>query len=111
MKHERENNEHTIVFCQTFYPMGEEDKPLFVVVDTSPTFNPKIISASQVVVENEMERIGMPGGIDPLEVFCFRDIWDIERIIKAMSAQLGGKLSKDIEVLLRECSVKPPRIV
>lgn len=110
MKREREDSEHAIVFGQTFYPNGEQDKPLFVVIDTSPIYNPKIISASQVV-QGDTERIGIPGGIDPSEVFCFRDVWDVERIIKAMNVQLGGKLPKDIEVLLQEYSTKPPRIL
>ncbi len=111
MKPEREDNKHTIVFGQAFRCRGRVGSYLYVVIDTDPKFNPNVISASQIVIEGNIERLGIPGGIDPSEVHNFRDVWNIERIIKAMGITLGGDLPNDMKEMLIENSRKPPRII
>jgi len=111
MKPEREEDEHTIVFGQAFCYRGKVGSYLYVVVDTDPRFNPKVISASQVVKEGKIQRLGLPGGIDPSEVRNLRNVWNIERIIKAMGITLGGDLPNDMKEILIENSRKPPRII
>ena len=81
-----------------------------MVTDTSPQHNPKSISAAQVVIlESGLEKLGLPGGINPEDVGQAQEIWTVDRVIKVMGMTFNGNLPEDMQELLRENAAKPPR--
>jgi len=103
-------SEREIVFGQAFYPNEDSSESIFVVTDTLPQHNPKIISVAQVVItEYEAERLGLPGGINPEDVGQAQEIWTVDRVIKAMGMTFNGNLPEDMQKLLRKNAAKAPR--
>ncbi len=106
-------SERQIVFGQAFYPRDDESQPLHVVTDTSPRYYPESIGAQQVIVEKtkdgEIERLGLSGDIPPENVGQMREIWTLDRIIKASGVTFNGSLPEGIEAILRDNAEKPPR--
>ena len=104
--------EREVIFGQAFHPKGECEA-LYIITDTSPQYNPQSISAAKVVIEATddgiVERLGLPGGINPEDIGQIHELWALDRIIKAMGMTFNGNLPEDMQELLRENSAKPPR--